>query len=67
MSAGSRIARTVSATLIVILLYLLLWPVPIDPVAWEAPVDRGLVDPFGPDDRLRRARRMQLCNITGGA
>ena len=65
MSAGSRIARTVSATLIVILLYLLLWPVPIDPVAWEAPVDRGLVDPFGPDDRLRRARSVTLGDHEG--
>jgi len=65
MSAGSRIVGTVNATLIVILLYLLLWPVPIDPVAWEAPVDRGLVDPFGPDDRLRRARSVTLGDHEG--
>ena len=30
----------------VMAVYLLTWPVPIDPVAWDAPVDRGLVDPF---------------------
>jgi len=41
-------------------LYLLLWPVPIDPVAWVAPTDKGLVDPFGPDNRLRRARAIDL-------
>jgi sugar lactone lactonase YvrE len=43
-----------------VVLYLLLWPVPIDPVAWHAPVDRGLVDPFGPDDRLAKARAIDL-------
>jgi sugar lactone lactonase YvrE len=40
--------------------YLLFWPVPIDPVAWDAPVNQGLVDPFGPDNRLGRARAIDL-------
>ena len=40
--------------------YLLAWPVPIDPVAWNAPADRGLVDPFAPDDRLRHARLFDI-------
>ena len=43
-----------------ILLYLLFWPVPVEPVAWNAPEDRGLVDPFEPNDRLKRARSIQL-------
>lgn len=47
------------------LLYLLLWPVPIDPVAWEAPEDLGLVDPFGPDDRLARAKSIDLGDYEG--
>jgi sugar lactone lactonase YvrE len=42
------------------LLYLLLWPVPVDPVAWDAPINQGLVDPFGPDDRLKRAQGIDL-------
>jgi sugar lactone lactonase YvrE len=41
-------------------LYLLAWPVPVEPVAWNAPVDRGLVDPFGPDNRLTMARAIDL-------
>jgi len=41
-------------------LYLLAWPVPVDPVAWDAPTDQGLVDPFGPDDRLGRASAIDL-------
>lgn len=46
-------------------LYLLLWPVPVDPVAWDAPVDHGLVDPFGPDDRLQRAGAIDLGEYDG--
>jgi len=49
---GSILAGTI--------LYLALWPVPVDPVAWDAPINRGLVDPFGPDDRLRHARSIAL-------
>lgn len=52
--------KIVGGLLAATLLYLLLWPVPIDPVAWEAPADPGLVDPFGPDDRLAAARAIDL-------
>lgn len=45
--------------------YLLAWPVPIDPVAWDAPIDRGLVDPFGANNRLRHARPIALGNHVG--
>lgn len=41
-------------------LYLLFWPVPIEPVAWDAPQNAGLVDPFEPNDRLRKARLIDL-------
>ena len=27
-------------------LYLLAWPVPVDPVAWQAPEDQGLTGDF---------------------
>jgi len=60
MAKFARIAGGFVAVAAIILLYLFLWPVPIDPVAWEAPVDRGLVDPFGPDDRLGHAQLIEL-------
>jgi len=41
-------------------LYLLFWPVPIEPVAWDAPQNAGLVDPFEPNDLLRKARLIDL-------
>ena len=43
-----------------VILYILFWPIPIDPVAWEAPQNAGLVDPFAPNDRLRKARLIDL-------
>jgi len=51
--------------LALLLLYLMLWPVAIDPVAWDAPINEGLVDPFGPDDRLKRAKSIDLGNYHG--
>lgn len=53
------------AILVPVALYLLLWPVPIDPVAWDAPQDIGFVDPFGDDDRLKRARAIDLGEYEG--
>ena len=40
--------------------YLLLWPVPVEPVAWQAPVDRGYVDPFAPNEMLKSATGINL-------
>ena len=45
--------------------YLLLWPVPVDPVAWSAPPNAGLVDPFEPNDLLRSARPIELPGYEG--
>ncbi len=45
--------------------YLLLWPVPIDPVSWQAPVDRGYIDPFAPNDRLQSASGIDLGDYEG--
>lgn len=40
--------------------YLLFWPVPIEPVAWDAPADAGLVGPFAPNDRLASIEMLNL-------
>jgi sugar lactone lactonase YvrE len=55
-----RLIVVVGSLLAAATLYLLTWPVPVDPVAWDAPTDLGLVDPFGPDDRLARANAIHL-------
>ncbi len=46
--------------LAILLLYLLLWPVPVNPVAWQAPVDHGYVDPYLPNDLLTAATNISL-------
>ena len=45
--------------------YLLLWPVPVDPVGWQAPVDRGYVDPFAPNELLKSATGIHLGDYDG--
>jgi sugar lactone lactonase YvrE len=55
-------ATGLAATLILLLLlaYLLAWPVPVSPVAWQAPKNAGLVDPFEANDRLANATIIDL-------
>lgn len=50
----------VGSLLVLAALYLLLWPVPVDPVAWDAPISRGLVDQFEANSHLQRARAIDL-------
>jgi sugar lactone lactonase YvrE len=50
----------VASILVALLLYFLLWPVPINPVAWDAPQNLGLVDPFERNDRLKPAHAIDL-------
>ena len=53
---------TLAALLIVVAigLYVVAWPVPVDPVAWEAPTDRGLTGVFDRNDLLRNAQAIDL-------
>ncbi|MCH7853846.1 MAG: SMP-30/gluconolactonase/LRE family protein [Proteobacteria bacterium] len=43
-----------------LVLYLLFWPVAIDPVAWNAPRNEGLTGSFAPNDVLASARIIDL-------
>jgi len=45
--------------------YLLFWPVPVDPVSWQAPVDHGFVDPFAPNNLLKSATGIDLGEFEG--
>ncbi len=40
--------------------YLLLWPVPVKPIGWEAPEDAGLVGDFAPNDTLAAVRTLSI-------
>ena len=56
----SKVLAAAAFVLTVVGLYLVLWPVPVDPVAWDAPVDRGQVDPFEVNDRLGKVQTLDL-------
>ena len=45
--------------------YLLFWPVPINPVAWDAPTNAGYVGAFVPNSRLSNPERVSLKGHTG--
>jgi sugar lactone lactonase YvrE len=56
-----RKALSIAAILIVLAAaYLLLWPTPVAPVAWSAPVDAGYTGVFAPNDRLKSLQHLPL-------
>jgi len=65
MGPLQRLLGVVSVFVVTILLYLFYWPVAIDPVAWNAPVDAGLTGVFEPNERLRKARLIELGSHAG--
>ncbi len=62
MSRRRQTGRIVAGIVLGSLLYLLVSPVPIAPIAWDAPADAGLVHPFERNNRLASA---QLAALTG--
>ncbi len=47
-----RIAGALAIAALLVLAYLALWPVPIDPVAWQAPASPGYTGAHAANDRL---------------
>lgn len=60
-----RLAVAALTAVLLLVLYLLTWPVDVDPVAWDAPEDRGLTGPFAANDRLAAAVGFDLGGYTG--
>jgi len=46
-------------------LYLLTWPVPVDPVAWQAPEDVGYTGDFAANDALAGLERVEIAPYHG--
>ncbi len=57
--------RFIAALLIALLAYLLLWPVPVDPVAWDAEPSEGYVGVYAPNTRLAGLEEVALNGRTG--
>ena len=51
---------TIGVAVALAALYLMIWPVTVTPVAWNAPVDNGFVVPFESNDSLRSARVYEI-------
>jgi len=45
--------------------YLFLWPVPIEPVEWYAPIDKGYVGDFAPNEKLANLELLYIGDIHG--
>lgn len=54
------ILKGVAGVLLAGFAYLTLWPVPIDPVAWEAPQNPGYTGPYATKDRFTGLERIAL-------
>lgn len=55
-----RIFSGLFAVIILGLAYLLFWPVPIQPVSWEAPTNKGYVDKFSPNMGLAGLKTLAI-------
>jgi len=60
-----QIFAAIGLLIAITILYLLIWPVPVNPVTWDAPTSQGYVDPFEVNDRLRFARAIELGGYSG--
>ncbi|TAF80369.1 MAG: SMP-30/gluconolactonase/LRE family protein, partial [Curvibacter sp.] len=58
-------APFVAAALGLVLLYLLLWPVPVSPVVWNAPAAPGYTGPHAVNTRLGNLQMIDLQGEVG--
>lgn len=60
-----RTSYSVLAFLLALLLYLLAWPTPVDPVAWQAPENQGFIGPFQSNQALAGLTTWSLEGLHG--
>jgi len=60
-----RLAQAAAAALLLLLAYLLAWPVPIEPPAWQPPRAPDRAGPYAPNDRLRAVERIGQGEVDG--
>lgn len=61
----TRLLKALGLAAAVFAAYLLFWPVPIDPVAWQAPAFGGYVEPHARNERLAAARPVSVAPEIG--
>lgn len=55
-----KLLGIVSLVFVALLLYLMFWPVPIAPVAWQAPNNKGYTGPFAVNDTLKKIEKISI-------
>lgn len=65
MKTLRRIAWALALLLVPAVLYLLLWPVPIRPVAWQPAPEPGYTGPHAPNTRLAQLQKIDLRGEVG--
>jgi sugar lactone lactonase YvrE len=55
-----RILKITGALLLALAAYLAFWPVPVEPVAWDAPTFAGYAGPHAVNDRLAAVRQVDV-------
>ena len=60
-----KLGITITSVVVLFAVYLLCWPIKVQPVAWEAPPNPGYVEDFTPNDVLARAQELPLGQYSG--
>jgi sugar lactone lactonase YvrE len=60
-----RWPRWLGLAVMLLVAYLLFWPVPIEPVAWRAPRSPGYAGPYAPNERLAGVRPISVAPEVG--
>jgi sugar lactone lactonase YvrE len=60
-----KTVKFIGLVLVVVFAYLLLWPVPVEPLSWNAPKNAGYVGDFSPNTKMAKIKRISLGDAAG--
>lgn len=64
-SVRRRVAALVGTAVALVIVYLLAWPVPVEPLAWEAPPNPGYTGDFAVNERLKKIETVSIGDDAG--
>lgn len=60
-----KVALSLSLVLLALVTYMCLWPVPVEPVPWNAPADPGYAGPYAVNNKLTKLNMISLGSDEG--
>lgn len=57
--------RSIVLSIMTVVLYLVMWPTKVDPLAWEAPQNSGFTGSFAVNDKLKAIKKLPLGDGVG--